>query len=212
MANGRDTGSQPRLDERSIRNALLTRLRAVPKGWLAHPEFRIVPVVHQEIGILQGRGRLDVLKVTDRVHGYEIKSEKDHLTRLAQQARLYGQVADRMSLVTTPRHHQKALALIPIWWEVIVATVVDGEVQLKQHRPPRSNRHQDPRALVEFLWLEEARHFLKQRGRFRRLSGKPRRVLWDRIAEDCRMDDIRWAVAQALRTPTSERPTTTVII
>ena len=206
MDNGRHTAPRPRLDERSIRNALLTRLRTGPKNLIRYRGNWILPVLHEEIGILQGAGRLDVLKVTDRIHGYEIKSEKDNLTRLGQQARLYGQVTEHMSLVTARVHHQSALELIPNWWEVIVATIVDGRVQLKQRRPPGRNRNQDPRALVEFLWLEEARHFLRERGRFRRLAGKPRRMLWDRIAEECRVDDIRHAVARALRTPTQDRP------
>ena len=186
------------LDERSIRNALRKRLkRQAPDGRC--------PLLLEEKGILRGRGRLDLVKVTDRIHGYEIKSENDHLTTLAQQARLYGRVADRMTLVAAENHHQRAVELIPEWWEVIVAAGEPGHVVLRRDRRPRRNPDQDPRALIELLWLNESRRFLKEHGRFRGLAGKPRHVVWDRIATHFDVNDIRRIVVRALRTPDRNR-------
>ena len=186
------------LDEYSIRRALRQRVRRQTPN-------RPSPVLLEEKGILRGRGRLDLVRVTDRIHGYEIKSENDHLTRLEQQAHLYGKVADRMTLVAAENHHRQAVKLIPQWWEVIVATSEHGHVVLKQNRRPRRNPDQEARSLIELLWLEESRRFLKERHKFRGLAGKPRQVLWDYIAEHFDMNDVRDIVVHALRTPSENR-------
>jgi hypothetical protein len=47
---------------------------------------------------------------------YEIKSERDDLTRLPGQVAVYGQVLDRATLVVAERHCAAALTLIPDWW------------------------------------------------------------------------------------------------
>ena len=186
------------LDERSIRNALRKRLKQqAPKGRC--------PVLLEEKGVPRGRGRLDLVKITDRIHGYEIKSEHDHLTTLAQQGRLYSRVADRMTLVAAENHHRRALELIQEWWGVIVAAGEPGHVVVRRDRRPRGNPDQDPRALIELLWLDESRRFLKEHGRFRGLSGKPRHVVWDQIATHFDVNDIRRIVVRALRMPDRNR-------
>ncbi|WP_251153708.1 hypothetical protein [Cellulosimicrobium sp. Marseille-Q4280] len=76
--------------------------------------------------------RIDVLAVTGDdplapsglrgglMQAFEIKSDVDSVARLARQVIGYEQVAPRCWLVTGPRHHAKAAAMLPAHWGVLV--------------------------------------------------------------------------------------------
>ena len=69
-----------------------------------------------ELGLCQGRARIDLAVVGAELHGYEIKSPADSLRRLGDQAALYGRVFDRLTLVCGRRHVVPALEMLPSWW------------------------------------------------------------------------------------------------
>jgi hypothetical protein len=50
-----------------------------------------VPAVIEELGLCQGQVRADVVVVGNVLYAYEIKSDRDNLSRLARQAEIYGQ-------------------------------------------------------------------------------------------------------------------------
>ena len=77
----------------------------------AHPDTLVV----EELGLCQGRARIDLATVSDVLHGYEIKSPRDRLTRLTSQAATYDRVFDRVTLVVGPQHVASALKLVPRW-------------------------------------------------------------------------------------------------
>src|SRR5262249_26817602 len=56
-------------------------------------------VLIEELGLCRGRVRVDVAVVNGLLHGYEIKSDRDSLRRLAGQVEVYGKVLDRATLV-----------------------------------------------------------------------------------------------------------------
>lgn len=76
--------------------------------------------------------RIDVLAVTGDdplapsgqrgglLQAFEIKSDVDSVARLRRQVIGYEQVAPRCWLVTGPRHHAKAAAMLPAHWGVLV--------------------------------------------------------------------------------------------
>lgn len=73
--------NQPSNAEREIRAAVVNRLRAL------YPGARIV----HELNVGHGKNRIDVAAITrDRIVAVEIKSERDRLTRLADQVREFG--------------------------------------------------------------------------------------------------------------------------
>ena len=53
------------------------------------------------------------------IHGFEIKSEVDSLSRLASQAQLYGECLDYVTLVVAKKHIQPAMQCVPPWWGVM---------------------------------------------------------------------------------------------
>ena len=46
----------------------------------------------EELGLCQGVARVDLAVVNGTIHGYEIKSERDTLTRLSGQAEIYNHI------------------------------------------------------------------------------------------------------------------------
>ena len=157
-------------------------------------------VLIEELGLCQGEARIDVLTVSGVLHGYEIKSNRDRLTRLASQAATYNRVLDRVTLVVCPRHVEAALQLIPEWWGVLLASGSFEAVSLTAIRPAAQNPDQDPRALVELLWRDEALELLASHDATAGVRSKPRRAVWDRVCEVLDVAEIRSAVRFRLKT------------
>ena len=82
---------------------------------LDYPETVLI----EELGLCQGRARIDLATVGGVLHGYEIKSNGDRLSRLASQAETSGRVFDRVTFVVGAQHVRAALRLVPRWWGVL---------------------------------------------------------------------------------------------
>lgn len=70
-------------------------------------------VVVEELGLCRGRVRVDLAVVNGSLHGYEIKSDRDSLDRLAGQADVYSKVLDQVTLVVGERHLAHAMDRVP---------------------------------------------------------------------------------------------------
>lgn len=156
-------------------------------------------MVIDELGLCRGQVRIDLAVVDGRLHGYEIKSDRDSLRRLDGQVDLYGKVLDRATLVVGARHLVEALRLLPAWWGVLRVYPTARGARLVLIRSGRRNPQRDARSLVELLWLDEARAMLARRDGARGFRGWPRRVVWDRVCEYYQVDEIAAAVRQSLK-------------
>ena len=87
--------------------------------------------------------------------GYEIKSERDTLSRLPNQVRYYSAVLDYCYLVTTSRHFEHAEHLLPAWWGVMIASDKESGLTIRRARPARINPSIDRSQLVRLLWRNE---------------------------------------------------------
>ncbi|MDE2974371.1 MAG: sce7726 family protein [Gemmatimonadota bacterium] len=157
-------------------------------------------VLIEELGLCQGLARIDLATVSSVLHGYEIKSNRDRLSRLASQAETYSRVFDRVTLVVGTKHIKAALKLVPRWWGLLL---VRGDVEgvlLDPFRPADENPGQDPRALVELLWRDEALELLARHNAAGGVRSKPRPAVWDRVCEALDLTQIRSAVRYRLRT------------
>lgn len=154
----------------------------------------------EELGLCQGRARIDLATVSSVLHGYEIKSDRDRLNRLASQAATYSRVLDRVTLVVGSRHIKTALRLVPRWWGVLLVRASSDGVSLDPIRPAKENPDQDPRALVELLWREEALELLACHNAAAGVLSKPRPAVWDRVCEALDVTQIRAAVRYRLKT------------
>jgi hypothetical protein len=176
-----------------IRAALHRRLEGRYGG---DPGVRVV----DEMNVVGGRCRVDVAVINGRLEGFEIKSERDSLRRLARQAEAYGRVFDRMTIVCAERHLERTIVTVPSWWGVAVARVgCEGRLHLVAERTARTNRAVEPKAVACLLWRDEALGALEELGVANGLRSKPRRVLWEALAEELPSTKLRALVREMLR-------------
>ncbi len=91
---------------------LRSALRSYLEGTSPTGAGRIV----EELGIERGAARIDLALITDRLVGFEIKSDQDTFDRLSNQIHAYNRVFDEITLVTGPALLDDALRLLPPWW------------------------------------------------------------------------------------------------
>lgn len=162
-------------------------------------------VVIEELGLSRGRVRVDIAVVNGRLHGYEIKSDRDSLRRLSTQVELYSKVFDFATLVVGDRFAADAKDVVPNWWGLLHARQTPTGLQFKDVRRCRPNPKRDVRVLAELLWASEALKLLDERNVARGARGKPRRVLWERICQHYRLEEIALVVRQNLRARAANR-------
>ncbi|WAS89390.1 sce7726 family protein [Corallococcus sp. NCRR] len=161
----------------------------------AAPGGRVV----DELGLCHGYVRVDVASISaDCLHGYELKADRDTLSRLPTQAEHYGAVMDRCTLVTGGAHLQEALQVVPPWWGVLRVEVDLFGLRFEQLREARVNPAPDPLATCRLLWRDEALAFLEELGAARGVRGKPRDALYARLVEVAPVDQLRAHVRQVL--------------
>ena len=156
-------------------------------------------VLIEELGLSRGRVRVDLAVVNGSLHGFEIKSDRDSLRRLAAQVDLYSQVLDRATLVVGERFAPLATSLVPEWWGVIRVSSRPSGLRFTTLRGSKLNPQRNARVLAELLWSGQALALLEERGAARGMRGKPRRVLWDRVCECLSVDEIATAVRDRLK-------------
>ena len=156
-------------------------------------------VLIEELGLSRGRVRVDMALVNGHIHGFEIKSDRDSLKRLAGQAEIYCKVFDHMTMVTGKRHLNEVLESLPPWWSVLQIVQKAGVIWFKSHRKGKRNPKRDPRTLVELLWLDDAIALLEQRNLARGFRGKPRGVVWDKVCDCYTLDEIADTVRECLK-------------
>ncbi len=156
-------------------------------------------VLVEELGLCRGRVRVDMAVVNGVLHGYEIKSDRDSLRRLATQVGCYNKVLDRATLVVGERHFRDARSLVPAWWGITRAVAAPDGLALQIDRVGECNPERDPRAIVELIWREDAVDLLELRGIARGVRGRSRRVIWDRICEHFNLEEIAEVAREHIR-------------
>ena len=156
-------------------------------------------IIRHEVGICAGNRRIDMALVNGELAGYEIKSDMDTLARLSGQAEAYGSVLDRAILVTTERHLDSALTMLPDWWGIIVAYAEQDSIRLETFRDPGLNDKYDAFSLAQLLWREEALDELRLRGLARGLSNKARHYVWNALVDAVLVNDLRSIVRARLK-------------
>lgn len=163
--------------ELDIRLALLS---AVSTEHASDPDTLIL----EELGLCEGVARVDIAVVNGKVHGFEIKSAQDTLSRLPAQSEVYGRALDRVTIVVDSKHLQGAKALVPKWWGISEAKQEpDGSIRFREVRLPSNNPQVDAFSQAQLLWRGEALQELTARRLDNGLRTKPRRVIWQRLAD-----------------------------
>ncbi len=141
---------QRTLTEREIRSAVVRRLLGSGQAG---------ELLIEELGV--GAARVDLALATNRLLGFEIKSDFDTLDRLARQMHAYHCVFDTLTIVTTKTYLSQVEALLPVWWGIWVAEATENAtVEVREQRPATSHDRQDPNSLAAMLWRDEAYAFV----------------------------------------------------
>ncbi|MHC6177257.1 sce7726 family protein [Glutamicibacter sp. X7] len=156
-------------------------------------------IIRHELGVDMGNRRIDVAVLNGHLAGWEIKSDKDTLARLPDQAAAFSKVMDYLTIVTTAKYLDRCAALLPTNWGLQEAINGPRGVRIVNRRAPRINRHVDSFSLAQLLWRDEAMEELKLRDQARGLSSKPRFVIWQRLSEVVPKKELRSIVLTRLK-------------
>lgn len=138
----------------------------------------------EELGITHGAARIDIAVVNGILHGYELKSDLDTLCRLPEQIRIYNSVLDKITLVVGKNHLHEAIKIIPDWWGIVIAKIVNpsGVVSFYDIREANENPLRDSVAIAKLLWRVEALNILEKNQQAKDVRSKPRREIYERLA------------------------------
>lgn len=114
--------------------------------------------IYQEKSI--GSSICDVMAVTDRLVGYEIKSDLDNYVRLQDQIKSYSLFFDENYLVVGERHVHSAAERIPDIWGILCVTDRD----IRMIRKAKNNRSVSRRKQLSVLWKLELKNLLVKNG------------------------------------------------
>ena len=171
-----------RIDEKRIRKAIHFNL-------LHHYHNRSHGTrVIDELGLDHGEARIDVAVVNGRLHGIEIKSPQDNLSRLRSQAKVYNPYFYRVTLVYAQKFHNDVLSMVPEWWRLI--SVVQGKrggLYLNRIRAGKPNTNVETASMVKLLWRDEVVDLLRNNGVSESELRQPKSVLYSKLLE--RLDE-----------------------
>jgi hypothetical protein len=153
----------------------------------------------EELGVCQGSARVDFAVVNGRVHGYEIKSERDTLTRLRSQADFYSEALEYVTIIAAPHHLNQIGEIVPDWWGVWSATQRKDEIHFDTVQEARPNPSVSSHALVQFLWRDEALAILAEHSLAVGMSSKSRQLLWERLSKSFTVEELAGFVRARLK-------------
>lgn len=152
-----------------------------------------------EVGLWGNTVRVDLARLTDtRFDGFEIKSQRDTLSRLRNQAEIYNLVFDTATLVAARKHIDKAAAMLPEWWGLTEAVQNDGGIEFDTLRTPSDNPSASAERIAGFLWKDEALAALRALGVRRGLSRLRLAETHSIIAQSLTIEEVRRLVFRVL--------------
>ena len=180
--------------EIDIRNALRQRLIRENQRHV-HSEALIL----DELGLCQNEVRIDMAVINGSLHGFEIKSDQDTLKRLPEQAKIYSQIFDTVTIVAPARHLEKAHDLVPKWWGLIEVKTGKANLVLPTIRCRSRNPEVDPYALAQLLWRQEALNILEEHGLAKGSRSKSVKILWQKLADSFSLTQLNELVRITLK-------------
>jgi len=139
-----------------------------------------------ELGVLHGEARIDLAVIYQgTIHGFEVKSDVDSLSRLPEQMKIYNSVFSKITLVVGKKHIFEAIKIIPEWWGISMAKIANADktVLLYEIRKADLNPAQDSVSVARLLWKDEAISMLEDIDEASGVRSKTRALIYKKIAE-----------------------------
>ena len=180
------------MNDDQIREALI---RKVLSKYLANPNNYL----KEELGLRHGSNRIDIVLIGEKLHGFEIKSDRDNLQRLTEQSLIYSKIFDKMTLIVGYKHAYNALKMIPEWWGVkLVHKGPKGGIYFSTARLSKYNPSPSKEEIVRLLWKDEALEFIKRKGITIASDIRTKNKIYSKIVEISTLDEIRDAAIKSL--------------
>ncbi len=166
------------LRDADIRLALREKLRLIHRD---EPDTAII----DELSLSQGQARVDVAVINGSFSGYEIKSDRDTLTRLPVQRAVYEQCFNTVTIVAGVSHIEECMDedAVPGWWGIWeAAQQPSGIIEFMERRVATANDRISPRQVVQLLWRNELLEVLRELDS-EVAARATRRELWNMLLE-----------------------------
>lgn len=177
---------------------------------LRHARTRPDTLVVDELGLAHAKSRIDVAVINGCIHGYEIKSGKDSLDRLAAQIAIYRQTLQKLTIVAAPKHVAALMNHAPEWCGLIEAERGPrGGISFSVLRNAIANPEIDPVMVAHLLWRDEVIDLLGRAGYPSKDLRRPRKQLYEMLCEAMTLREITASIRSfMMQRPTwKDRPT-----
>lgn len=156
--------------------------------------------VVDELGLKNGEIRADIAVLNGTLVGYEIKTERDTLSRLNSQIVAYNEVFDKSFLIVSDNHLIQAIHTIPEWWGIYrIKKSTEGKYFFSCYRSARLNKTQNTYTLAQLLWKNEAIEVANMLLRKNTTRNLPKRELYDLISGICSKKKLSKIIIQYLK-------------
>ena len=116
--------------------------------------------------------------------------------------KIYNSVFDQVTLVVGKKHLYEAIKIIPDWWGIKIAKIIDssGVVSFCDIRESTENPNRISVEIAKLLWRIEALNILEKKGHAKGMRSKPRKEIYERLAMVLDQEDLRAEVRKRLLT------------
>src|SRR5262249_41352705 len=139
-------------------------------------------LVIDELGLAHAKARIDVAVINGCMHGFEIKSAADTLTRLPQQLELYEECLEKLTIVCADKHLGRVREVAPWWCGITKVTKGPRGIVFTTVREPKRNPNVQAYRLAHLLWRSEAVAILAHANASPKILRAPRRTLYKSLA------------------------------
>jgi hypothetical protein len=179
--------------DKLIRSALINKL-------YRQYQSQLNTAIISEFSLMRESVRIDIAVVNGKMHGYELKSDRDNLLRLENQKDAYNLVFDKVTLVVGKNHLVDSIYAIPEWWGITVAKINRfNEISLLNIRASKPNPDQDIYAMANLLWKNEIVEKLIELGFPRSISRKPKDFVSEQLVNSLQYNRVKSYIRQTLR-------------
>lgn len=142
------------LNDVDIRPALIS--------WLNQKNIQPISIL-SELTIADGQARPDIVALYTFTHCFEIKGDNDRIERVVKQASYYHTTFKKNTLITTKKHLDKALKILPEFWGVILVSFLHGQIIFKYIRKASYNTKYNMQMAAKILWKIELQALLREK-------------------------------------------------
>ncbi|MGB2862637.1 MAG: sce7726 family protein [Sedimentisphaerales bacterium] len=175
------------LNDKLIRTNLISKL----KKQTIKPK-----AVIEELRIHNGNAIADVVALYKEAHCFEIKGDGDKIERAIKQGHYFNLAFRKITLVTTTKHSDKAIDVLPEFWGIIIAEKKNNNITLRYARRAGKNPNFDKKLALLTLWKNEMLALIEKKNRA--TQNKSRKLLAQLISQSKKKKELSNEISDML--------------